>query len=416
MNKLILTTAVSLALLASHQPGHAGEVTGLTAFTAGTPARAAEVTGNFTATKTAVDDNYARILALQSNPSISGNLTLAPTTGSDTGIVMKGTVPFLHNFGSANTFLGLSAGNFTMTGSGNTASGRYALQNNTTGNSNTASGSGALLTNTTGSNNTASGSGALQANTTGSNNTASGGGTLASNTTGYYNTASGVTALGNNTSGWGNTASGMNALGNNTTGIVNTALGYRAGVNLATGSYNIAIGNPGMASDSGVIRIGSSTDQIAAFIAGIRGVTTVNANAVPVVVDSAGQLGTISSSRRMKEDIVDMGAASDVLMKLRPVTFHYKAHHNQQDRPLQYGLVAEEVARVAPGLVARKSDGEVETVYYQHLAPMLLNEYQKQQRTIEAQARELAALKREMSAMTAILSRLQQPARVAAVQ
>jgi len=107
---------------------------------------------------------------------------------------------------------------------------------------------------------------------------------------------------------------------------------------------------------------------------------------VAVLVDTNGQLGTVSSSRRVKDDIADMDAASSALMTLRPLTFHYKSDQNPSGRTLQYGLIAEEVAAVYPGLVARSADGQIETVLYQFLPPMLLNEYQKQQRTIEAQA------------------------------
>ena len=103
-----------------------------------------------------------------------------------------------------------------------------------------------------------------------------------------------------------------------------------------------------------------------------------------MLIDSNGQLGTVSSSRRVKDDIADMDAASSALMTLRPVTFHYKSDQNPSGRTLQYGLIAEEVAEVYPGLVARSADGQIETVLYQFLPPMLLNEVQKQQRTIEA--------------------------------
>jgi hypothetical protein len=171
-----------------------------------------------------------------------------------------------------------------------------------------------------------------------------------------------------------------------TTGSNNIALGYQAGFNLTTGSNNIAIGNQSVAAESDTIRIG--TGQTRAFIAGISGVGVTGG--VAVVVDNNGQLGIASSSRRTKDDITDMGDSSSVLMQLRPVTFHYKSDQNPKGRMLQYGLIAEEVATVAPNLVAHTSSGEIETVYYQHLAPMLLNEYQKQQRIIEAQAAELA--------------------------
>lgn len=119
------------------------------------------------------------------------------------------------------------------------------------------------------------------------------------------------------------------------------------------------------------------------------------------MVDSAGQLATISSSRRVKDHITDMGAASNLLMQLRPVMFYYKSDQNADGRSRQYGLIAEEVAEVAPELVARSAEGDIETVYYQFLAPMLLNEYQKQQRTMEAQAREIAELKQQLARMAA---------------
>jgi len=112
-------------------------------------------------------------------------------------------------------------------------------------------------------------------------------------------------------------------------------------------------------------------------------------DAIPVVIDSNGQLGTVSSSRRFKDDIADMNGASEALMKLRPVMFHYKNERNRTARSLQYGLIAEEVAEVYPGLVAHSANGKIETVMYQFLPPMLLNEFQKQQRTIQAQAAEI---------------------------
>jgi hypothetical protein len=120
---------------------------------------------------------------------------------------------------------------------------------------------------------------------------------------------------------------------------------------------------------------------------------------INVVVDSAGQLGTLSSSRDVKDHIADMGAASESLLELRPVKFYYKSDEDDDGRSLQYGLIAEEVAKVAPELVARSADGRIETVYYQLLPPMLLNEYQKQQRRIEVLETRLASLeaKRELA-------------------
>jgi len=431
MNKSILTTVVSVALLAAAQPSPAGEVTGLTSFTAGTPAVASQVNGNFTAVKTAVDNNHARITTLETSaasPNITGNITLVPSTAT-AGNIMKGTTPFLHDYGTSNTFLGANAGNFTMTGYSNTASGAGALYSNTTGYNNAASGVTALYYNTTGHANTANGAFALESNTTGHSNTASGLSALFSNTAGFYNTASGLFALFSNTSGNSNTANGLAALRNNTTGNGNTAIGYQAGFNLTTGNNNIAIDNLGVADEANTTRIGDT--QTRTFIAGIRGVTTATA-AIAVVVGTDGQLGTLSSSRRVKDHIADMGEASSTLMKLRPVTFHYKTDKNSKGRALQYGLIAEEVEKVAPGLVARSATGEIETVFYQHLTPMLLNEYQKQQRTIEAQgamltrqtariaalekqAAQVAELRQQLARVTAALSRMQQPDRIAAV-
>jgi hypothetical protein len=402
-------------------------------FTSGTTISSAAVNDNFSAldtrTGTLEGVNAASRLGALETTVTGGNIVLVPSTAT-AGNIMKGTARFLHNYGTGNTFLGENAGNFTMTGGSNTASGYQTLFSNTTGYNNTASGVTTLYYNTTGYGNTANGASALESNTTGHSNTASGLSALFSNTAGFYNTASGLFALYSNTSGNSNTANGLAALRNNTTGNGNTAIGYQAGFNLTTGSNNIAIDNLGVADEANTTRIGDS--QTRTFIAGIRGVTTANANAIAVVIDSAGQLGTVSSSRHVKDNIADMGEASSTLMKLRPVTFHYKSDRNPKGRSLQYGLIAEEVEKVAPNLVARSADGEIETVFYQHLTPMLLNEYQKQQRTIEAQsamlarqtmriaalekqAAEVAELRQQMARVTATLSRMQQPDRIAAV-
>jgi hypothetical protein len=401
-------------------------------FTSGTTISSAAVNDNFSAldtrTVTLEGVNAASRLGTLETTVTGGTIVLVPSTAT-AGNIMKGATPFLHDYGTGNTFLGESAGNFTMTGGSNTASGAYALAENTTGNNNTASGTSALYSNTTGGDNTASGRRALMNNTTGFQNTASGSFALASNTAGFYNTASGLYALYSNTSGNSNTANGLAALRNNTTGNGNTAIGYQAGYNLTTGHNNIAINNLGVAGEADTIRIGDT--QTRTFIAGIRGITTAT-TAIAVVVGTDGQLGTLSSSRRMKDHIADMGEASSTLMKLRPVTFHYKSDRNPKGRSLQYGLIAEEVEKVAPSLVARSADGEIETVFYQHLTPMLLNEYQKQQRTIEAQsamltrqtariaalekqAAAVAELRQQLARVTAALSRMQQPDRVAAV-
>ncbi|MGH9444034.1 MAG: tail fiber domain-containing protein [Thermoanaerobaculia bacterium] len=307
--------------------------------------------------------------------SLDGNLRL-PTTSATAGVVYVNGASFIHSFGTSNTFIGIGAGNFTMTGGNNTASGYGAFFSNTTGIQNTATGLSALESNTTGSDNTATGVHALIDNTTGSDNTATGFLTLALNTTGSDNTASGFQTLLNNTSGSKNTAVGFNALAGKTTGDNNIAIGSGAGANITNDDDNIDIGNAGVADEGLTIRIGDA--QRAAFIAGIRGKTTGNNDAVDVVIDSSGQLGTVSSSRRYKEDIRDMGDASRRLLDLRPVTFRYKKPFADGQKPIQYGLIAEEVAQAFPELVAYGSDKKPETVKYQTLSVLLLNELQVQ--------------------------------------
>ena len=335
------------------------------------------------------------------------------------GSIWKGGVRFLSSVGISNTFLGANAGNVTMTGSyntatgntalysnttgfSNTASGTYALLNNTTGAYNTASGTGALNSNTTSWNNTASGAWALGFNTTGNANTASGAWALSSNTTGYQNTASGVWAL-QQTTGYRNTASGVSALSENTTGWNNVAVGFDAGFNATTGSNNIYLGADvtGSAGESNTMYLGLQGTQTKTVVAGIRGITTGLADAVPVLIDSAGQLGTVSSSRRFKENIRDMGETSRAIFALRPVTFRYTQAYTDGAKPLQYGLVAEEVADVFPALAVYNADGGVDTVHYETLSVLLLNEVQQQQQRIDAQRIEIELLKARLAALEA---------------
>jgi hypothetical protein len=308
--------------------------------------------------------------------------------------------------GSDNIAIGYQALYSNTAGSANIAIGYESMHSNTVGGlrgagENTAVGVNTLYSNTTGYFNTAIGYAGLFLNTTGQYNAAFGGGALYSNTTGSYHTAAGFDSLLANTTGSDNTAFGQTALylstGNNNTGV-----GYNAGYNVTSGSNNIEIGNQGTASDNGAIRIGTAGTQTSAFIAGIYGVKTSSNNAVPVLIDSNGNLGTVSSSRRYKEDIQNMGDASNGLMRLRPVTFRYKAPFADGSQPVQYGLIAEEVAEVYPDLVVRSADGQIETVKYQLLDPMLLNEVQRQQ----AEIRELQERLSRMEAALAAVSRV----------
>ncbi len=293
----------------------------------------------------------------------------------------------------------------------NTAEGDNALFSLTTGGGNTAIGVDALFSNTTGGSNTATGSGALGVNTTGNDNTATGSGALGNNTTGNSNTASGSEALFGNTTGSSNVAIGINALFNNTTGGGNIALGHGAGRNLTTGSNNIDIGNPGIAGESTKIRIGMVGTQKATFIAGIFGDTV--ASGVGVVVNSNGQLGTIISSARFKEAIKPMDQASEAILALKPVTFRYKHELDPEGIP-QFGLVAEQVEKINPDLVARDAHGKVNSVRYEAVNAMLLNEFLKEHREFlkerhKVQALE-AALARQQKEFKALAASLKEQA------
>jgi hypothetical protein len=278
-----------------------------------------------------------------------------------------------------NTAEGESALLHLSDGSYNTAVGWASLGYNMAGDLNTGIGAGALLANTS-DQNTAIGAGALLSNTTGHANTANGAFALFNNAGGNVNTATGASALEGNTTGSGNTANGVNALGFNTTGSNNIALGVNAGVNLSTGNNNIDIGHTGFVPDADTIRIGTSGFQTSTFIAGIRGVTTGNMDAIPVLIDTQGQLGTISSSRRYKKEIKPMDSASEAILALKPVTFHYRS--DASGTP-QFGLIAEDVAEVNPDLVVRDENGEIYTVRYDAVNAMLLNEFLKEHKKVQ---------------------------------
>jgi hypothetical protein len=175
-----------------------------------------------------------------------------------------------------------------------------------------------------------------------------------------------------------------------TTGYYNIGIGFGGGQNLTTGHNNIAIGNGGVSGETHTIRVG--VYQTRAFVAGIRGVTTGLSDAVSVLIDSNGQLGTTSSSRRYKEDIHDMGTASERLLQLRPVSFRYIEAYADNEKPLDYGLIAEEVAEVFPELVVYNENRQPETVKYRLLSSLLLNELQKQQSELNDLSGQLAEL------------------------
>ena len=288
--------------------------------------------------------------------------------------------------GSTNTAIGSEAlAKGSITGSC-TAVGYHALFNNT-GDANTAVGNQALANNTTGLFNVAIGFNTMVGNTTGSDNTAIGLLALSLNTNGTGNTAYGEAALNGNSTGNENTAVGSHALFQNTTGSNNIALGSGAGLNPLLGNFNIHIGSPGRGRDSFTIRIGQR--QTSTYIAGISGVTVPTG--VPVIVDAEGHLGTTTSSARFKEAIKPMDKASETILALKPVTFRYK-HELDPDGIPQFGLVAEEVEKVNPALVARDEQGKPYTVRYEAVNAMLLNEFLKARRQIDAQQKQIDAL------------------------
>jgi hypothetical protein len=297
----------------------------------------------------------------------------------------------------------------------NTALGYHALVQNLTGVSNVAVGWGALFINSDADENTAVGYSALYNNQE-SGNTAVGYQALLENTTGQFNTALGWAALENNDTGSDNTAVGRSALRNlaynsqNTAmgrrallnlgeGSNNTALGYQGGQDLVSGSNNIYIKNQGQTSEDNTIRIGNLQTQT--FVAGIEGVGVFGSQ---VLVSSNGQLGVAVSSERYKEDIQDMGESSSSIMALRPVSFRYRASFEDGERPMQFGLIAEEVAEIYPELVLFDEEGQPQSVLYHELPALLLNELQKQNRQIEEQQQQIDDLQERLISLEQTLA------------
>lgn len=323
-----------------------------------------------------------------------GFWALLSNTDGDNNIAVGNSALKDNTTGNYNTATGDNTLGNNTTGKYNTATGAFALNGNSIGNYNTAIGYYTLILNTTGNENTATGLYALYNNGGGSWNVANGSNALGSNDGGNYNTANGAFSLLFNTTGSNNTADGQNALHSNTTGKNNTALGSNAGYNLTTGSNNIDIGNKAFAAESGKIRIGTTGTQTNTFIAGISGVTV--AEGVGVIIDGNGHLGTINSSARYKEQIQPMGKASETLFSLEPVTFRYKHELDPAGIP-QFGLVAEEVAKVNPNLVATDEQGKPYTVRYEAVNAMLLNEFLKEHRKNEEQGATIIEQQKQIS-------------------
>jgi hypothetical protein len=315
--------------------------------------------------------------------------TADENTATGAGALLNNTV------GAQNTANGAFALFSNTTGSQNIAIGFSALLNNTTGDVNIAIGEEALLSNVIGGANIANGAFALHSNTDGNNNTATGASALFHNTTGSFNTADGDDALLDNTVGNSNTAVGIDALSGNSTGNNNVGLGFLAGASVTTANNVICIG----------ASVGGANVDDTCFIGNIFGMTS--SGGIGVFVNESGQLGTLTSSRRFKDDIKPMDRTSESILALRPVTFHYKKEIDPKGIP-QFGLVAEDVEKVNPDLVIRDKEGKPYSVRYDQVNAMLLNEFLKEHRKIEEQDRKIqeqettiAQLKEEMESVIA---------------
>jgi hypothetical protein len=349
----------------------------------------------------------------------------ANTTGADNSAFGYNALA-ANTTAADNSAFGFNALAANTTAADNSAFGYNALAANTTAVDNSAFGYNALAANTA-PRNSAFGSGALSANTVGADNTAVGFGALHSTYSGQ-NVAVGSSALGGNggttSPGTGNTAIGFQALyALGGTGVLqnNIAIGNQAGSYLSSSESNdIYIGNVGSKGENGVIRIGQVALQFSTYI---QGISSSGVTGAAVLVDpNTGQLGVATSSRRYKEDIEPMADASDRLLQLRPVQFRYKKPNANGEKPIQYGLIAEEVAQVFPELVVMNKDGQPETVAYHLLPAMLLNELQKehgqltaQQNLIHDQAKTIAKLEARASEVDSLKARLADLERVTAL-
>ena len=322
------------------------------------------------------------------NTAVGFSSLRSDTTNSFNTAIGAGTL--LVNTAEQNTATGAGALLSNTFGSFNTANGAFTLFNNITGDDNTANGTLALFRNTTGVRNTANGSQSLTSNITGELNTATGAFALSANAIGSNNTANGGFALWNNTTGNGNTALGASALFNNRTGSNNVALGAAAGGGVSTANNVICIGIPG----------GNVSNSF--YVANVFE-TSIDPDNLPVYIDFTGRLGTPSSSRRFKDAITPMDKASEAVLALQPVTFHYKSDKRDTRR---FGLIAEEVAEVNPDLVVRNKDGEIYTVRYDAVNAMLLNEFLKEHHQVQDLKTIVAGQQKQIEALTAGLQKV----------
>ncbi|OFV81704.1 MAG: hypothetical protein A2Y78_02845 [Acidobacteria bacterium RBG_13_68_16] len=354
------------------------------------------------------------------NVGMSGNLSL-PTTTATTGQIQLGSTSFLHNYGPAlagNTFMGESAGNFTMGGPGtddgkfntafgarglranttgkyNSTSGWWSMFSNTTGYANTASGYQSLTLNTTGRDNTAAGANSLAGNMTGSQNTASGSGSLG-HSTGDNNTAIGYSSLSTNSTGSQNTAVGSTSLRANTTGWGNAGFGWAAGDTITSGSNNTFLGEGADAT------VGNLTNAVAigadAIVDASNKVRIGNASVTVI----GGQVAWSNlSDARAKRDVRDLDLGLDFILALRPVQFRM-IHGNDR---VDFGFLGQDVETLlGDGYnllgIGADPDRTLSLRYSDFIAP-LVKAVQEQQAQIEAQRSEIDHLKAQLAGLEA---------------
>jgi hypothetical protein len=381
---------VSIGLLANN-----ALTTGTNNISIGNNANLINMTGN---------DNIAIGLNTLSSTQISGLLAIGSgalqnnTTGIN-NLAIGYQALNLHTTGNYAVAIGYQALSVNTTGSFIVAVGNQSLQENTTGIQNTALGHASLFVNTTGSINTAIGNDTLGSNITGGNNIAVGSAALHNNISGNQNVAMGVNALqhslGNNNTAIGfmtlvaqinadnNTALGFQA-GENITGSNNILIGSNAGIAIINTNDNIDIGNSGIVGDSGIIRIGTTGTQLKNFQAAIRGITTDVADAIPILISSTGQLGTLSSLRSKKENIIDLDENTNSLIINRLITRRFD-FIDKKGKYQQYGMIVDEVIDICPDIIANNSEGEPETIMYQYIPIMILKEIQRMNSIIQTQ-------------------------------
>ena len=348
--------------------------------------------------------NGTRVLDMDA----SGNLFVGQNSPVNTGLnnafigVDAGTA---NTVGGGNTFVGTDAGSGNTTGFFNSFYGHFAGNANTSGSDNSFFGVEAGRVNTA-SQNSFFGRQAGLSTTTGAANSFFGYRTGFANVIGNNNAFFGFQA-GQSNVGGNNTFVGSNAGSTNTTGANNTFVGNNAGQSSATGSsvtligaganvpvgqslnFATAIGAGSTVVEDNTVALGRPIGADTVRIYGkIRLSTLGSAGSTQICLNASSEIGSCSSSLRYKTNVNDFTSGLSTLLKLRPITFDWKA---TGIRDLGFG--AEEVARVEPLLVTQNDHGEIEGVKYDRVTTVLVNAVKEQQAEIEAQRNEIEELK-----------------------